>query len=287
MRLFLCLFFWAAALSPAPLAAQNQPSEPGGGLHLVNIALHQFEDGPSLPSSYAFRPGETVFLSFQVSGFKADGLNQIRLVCEFQPMDAQGVKLQPGQNRTVDTELAPQDKDWLPKIRYSAVVPPLIRNGEYRIVVAIKDQIGGAGVRQQIPFAVRGKDVEPSASLAIRSLRFLRAEDETEALSVAAFRPGSMLWARFEVTGFKLGENNQVNVEYGLEVLSAAGDVLFSQPQAAREEDSSFYPKHYVPGLLSLNLTPEVQNGDYVLRVVARDLVGNQETDAKAAFSVQ
>src|ERR1700722_18993309 len=38
-------------------------------LEIEKFALRQFEDGPALPASHEFLPGETVFWSFRVKGY--------------------------------------------------------------------------------------------------------------------------------------------------------------------------------------------------------------------------
>ncbi len=56
-----------------------------------------------------------------------------------------------------------------------------------------------------------------------------------------------MLWARFDITGFKYGEKNRYSVEYGLAILRETGEQVFAQPAAADDSHESFYPQHYVP----------------------------------------
>jgi hypothetical protein len=38
-------------------------------LEIEKFALRQFEDGPALPASHEFLPGETIFWSFRVKGY--------------------------------------------------------------------------------------------------------------------------------------------------------------------------------------------------------------------------
>ena len=38
-------------------------------LEIEKFALRQFEDGPALPASHEFLPGETIYWSFRVKGF--------------------------------------------------------------------------------------------------------------------------------------------------------------------------------------------------------------------------
>ena len=57
---------------------------------------------------------------------------------------------------------------------------------------------------------------------------------------MAAYRPGDAVWARFDMTGYKLGDKNQVDIEYGLTVLREDGSVAYTQPQAANQKIQTF-----------------------------------------------
>jgi hypothetical protein len=121
-------------------------------------------------------------------------------------------------------------------------IPPFADSGSYRAVIAVKDELAGKETSKEVSFQVRGRDVEPSDRLVVRNFRFLRAEDDVQPLAaVAAYRPGDAVWARFEMTGYKIAEQNRFHVDYGLAVLGPSGKTLFSQPQAAVEQDRPLF----------------------------------------------
>ena len=78
--------------------------------------------------------------------------------------------------------------------------------GAYRIAVKVKDEVGGTEIMSQLDVQVRGLEIEPSDTLAARNLRFLRSEEDAAPLDPAVYHPGEMLWARFEITGYKLAK---------------------------------------------------------------------------------
>ena len=121
----------------------------------------------------------------------------------------------------------------------------------------------------------------------VRNFRFLRAEEDGKALQVAAYRPGDPVWARFEMTGYKLGEANQFDIAYGLQVLRADGSVAYSEPQAATGKEQTFYPQRYQPGVLNLNLAKDQTPGEYTIVVTVRDNLGNQTYEMREKFSVE
>jgi hypothetical protein len=62
---------------------------------------------------------------------------------------------------------------------------------------------------------------------------------------------------------------------------------MFSQPVAAKETSESFYPQHYVPGLLSLGLNLDLPKGSYTMVITMRDKIGDQTWETREAFQVQ
>jgi hypothetical protein len=96
-----------------------------------------------------------------------------------------------------------------------------------------------------------------------------------------------MLWARFEIAGYQLGEGNSFQVGYGLEVFRANGESLFKQEEAAKEQGKSFYPRRYLGGGLSLQLTKDLAPGEYTIALRIRDGIGKQESESKHSFRVE
>jgi len=266
------------------------PQGTPGEITILNPQLHQFEDGPPVYADHTYIPGETVFFSCQVKGFRVarnGEQEKVLLSYRIEAKDSTDVPVVEPHSGKVDESLSPQDKDWLPKIRYSFVLPPHAPAGVYRIALAVKDELGGQEKSTQIKLTVRGRQVAPSESLAIRNFRFLRSEDETAPLPRAAYRPGETMWAKFDITGYKIGEKNHVWVEYGLSILNADGKVLYSQPEGAVEQDTPFYPKRFVPGVVSLNIQPGTTAAEYGLQLTVRDRVGQQTIESRHTFRVE
>lgn len=261
------------------------------GLAVESMGLHQFEDGPLLAASYQFLPGETAYFSCRLAGYKIDKRKEddqhVKLSWELDVFDPAGVAITPPKSGVIDARVLTEDKNWLPKFLSSFLVPPFAPSGDYRISVKAKDELAGSEVHADLNFRVKGHDVEPSPTLVTRNLLFLRSEDDKFGMKEAVYHPGSMLWARFDVTGYKYGEKNLFSVDYGLAVESADGKQLFAQPSAAAESDSTFYPQPYVPGMISLSLDKNVTPSSYVLVLTVHDKVGGQTWVARAPFRVE
>jgi hypothetical protein len=276
-----------AHLLAALMLSQAAPPGPASKLAVSYIAVHQFDGGPALPASYTFVPGETVFFTFTVEGFKASETDQIKLSYVARAIDAQNVPLVPPFTGKLEAELAPEDKNWQPKARHDFLLPTYLTPGAYRLAVSVKDELAGTEAALELPLRVRGRAIEPATALTARNFRFLRTEEDGEGLAAAVYRPADTVWARFEITGYKLGEKNRFQVDYGLAVLSPSGKVLFSQPQAATEQEEPFYPRRWVPGLLSLTGRADTKPGEYTLVLTVRDLIGKQTSESRHPFRVE
>lgn len=260
-------------------------------LAIVRPLLSQTEDGAPVSSGFEFVPGETIHFSCQIEGYKKiedkPEVEKLLLTYQVEARDSRGVLLQHMQEGKEGGTVTAEDKNWMPKILESIVIPPLAESGEYQILVKVKDEIGQATAEARTLFTVKGRDVPPSDTLVVRNFRFLRAEEDGKALQVAAYRPGDPVWARFEMTGYKLGEANQFDIEYGLQVLRADGSVAYSEPQAATGKEKTFYPQRYQPGVLNLNLAKDQTPGEYAIVLIVRDNLGKQTYETREKFSVE
>jgi len=278
MRKFpILLLFALAILSAAPST-----------LSILKPVISDMEDGPGVPPSFTFVPGQFIFLSYEVAGFTVSGEQKIHLSYKMDALDPKSVRLMETDANVLDTTLAEEDKNWKPKMRQQILIPPLAPSGPYKIAIQVTDDLNKtATASQELKFEVRGRDVEPSGELAVRNFHFYRGEDDREPLATAAYKPGDTLWARFDIVGYRFGQHNSVDVDYGIAVLAPSGKVLFAQEKAAEEKSYSFYPKPYVPGSMNLDLQKTIRPGDYAIAITVRDHAGNQTCEAKGAFKVE
>ena len=134
---------------------------------------------------------------------------------------------------------------------------------------------------------MRGYQLDPSDTLVVRNFRFYRAEEDTQPVEKAVYNPGDSVWARFDITGYKFGPKNKMDVSYLVSLINSEGKVLYTQPQPAVEQTESFYPKRYVPAAMGLNLQKNIRPGEYTIAVAVKDAVGDQSFDGKYTFTVQ
>ncbi len=288
MKSLVAVLILSGCLAPrCPAFAANAP------FAIVHAVFARSEDGPPEASDEDFVPGETIYFSCRAEGYrKVDkpddyGKQNVALTFQIEVRDKNGALLKPIKEGKLETTVTQEDKNWEPKFRDSIVVPPLADTGEYVVLVKLADELAKATLEKSVVFHIKGRDVAPSDTLVVRNFRFLRGEDDVKALQIAAYRPGDAVWARFDMTGYKLGDKNQVDIEYGITVLREDGSVVYQQPDAATQKIQTYYPQRFQPGELSLNLSKDQPLGKYTIVLAVQDNLGKQMYETRETFSVE
>jgi hypothetical protein len=271
-------------LFSASLAAAAPPAS----LSVTELTLRESEDGQAVTRA-VFAAGQTLYMSFRVAGFTARGDDrEVELTWTIDTLDPGKRPIAQTVKGDLKVELAPEDKDWMPKVRYSVQVPPVPEPGTYTVAIALEDKVAGKTVRTEQQFRVEGTALPQAATLGAVNFRFLRSENDAATMpEPATYRPGDVVWARFDVSGYKFGERNRYDVRYGLALRDAAGKQVFSQPQAAADSDEGFYPKRFVTATFSVTLDKNVAAGEYTLVVTLTDAVGKETVESAHTFRVQ
>ncbi len=275
----------AAAMLPLALRAGTE------ALVIENAWVQVQDDGARAAAGYRFQPGDTVYFSFQVSGYKTEGgefqERKLSLSWEVTVADPQGLPLVEPAADTVKTTVSPEDRLWKPIGRRSFAIPAYAPGGQYKIRVVVRDELAHQEMTREAEFQVAGRPAKTVDRLEVDNFRFLRSSEDKEALEVPAYSPGDMVWARFDMSGYKMDTGNRYSLEYGVRVLRGDGTVVYQQGQAAAAENASFYPQRVTPGLLSLRIPKDQAKAGYTLVVTVEDKVGGQKCEAREKFTVE
>ena len=272
----------AAAIA---LAAADVPS-----LSIRNLVISEADGGQNVASQYRFRPGEQVYLAFQITGFTKkedeDEHDHIKLEFEIKVSDKAGVYLAKPITGRLDEELARQDKDWLPKINRNFSLPDTLVTGDYHIQILVRDLIAETKTSAGPPLGVEGPRVKATKTLEIQNFQFFSDEDNLKLLPKAVYKPGDAVHVKFNISGFSTGIANSYQVGYGLKVLRVDRSQLFAQPKAATEMDATFYPRAYLVGAFHLNLDKTIAAGKYFLIVELTDELTGLKHETERSFEV-
>lgn len=254
--------------------------------------LHQIEDGPAIDATIDFLPGETVYLSFRVSGFetkeKDDEFQSLALEYKISIEDPEGLAAAPPQAGKFTTDIRREDRQWEPKIRREIRLPDHAIRGKYKVAVWVKDATSGEEATSVVSFPVRNRHVEEAAELTARNFGFYRSEDDRRPLTQLIYHKGDSVFVRMDVTGYMRGDKNAFDVEYGLKLTGPDGKPVVDQPQAAREASpGGFYPRRWLPVAFRLDLPADPLKGAYSLVVEIRDKFSGKTLDLSRNFEVE
>lgn len=269
------------ALALAATAASAQT------LKIAHPVVSFLDDGPPIDQSQSFQPGETAYFSFQVEGFKTNTLGKVQLTGHVQAFDARNTPIMPVDEEVIGTTLSAEDKDWKPKLRSQIVLPPIAPPGPWLIKFDVTDQQSHQTASGEFRFSVHGDAADASPQLAFSNFGFYRSQNDSMPLQVAAYQPGDMLWVRFDLAGYKYGEQNAIDVTYDVAISGPGGRQLFDLEDAAEEKSQAFYPQPWVPGQFSLTLQENTGPGVYLLTITAHDNVGHQTATYVGNFRVE
>jgi hypothetical protein len=256
-------------------------------LQIVKPVISQMDGGPPDVAGTQHTPGEILFFSCRVANYTKTPEQKIHLTYSVQTFDPQGVPLEEIYKNEISDEVGPQDKDWMPKIATEIAVPPLALSGTYKVKVKVEDLIAHTSAELEVPIEIKGRNVAPSDTLVVRNFRFFRNENDTQPAEKAIYRPGDGVWAKFDITGYKFGPGNKIDVSYVTSVLNSAGKVLWTQPEPAAEQTESFYPKRYIAADFGLNLQKTIKPGEYTIAVQVKDAIAGQTFETKQTFVVE
>ena len=274
---------FAAAQTSRPKAQTAAPP-----LQTTAAVVSQFEDGTGLEGGQRLIVGEMGFFRFSVVNFKTSETGKVKLMGHVQVFDARGTPIAPVDDIPIATSLNEEDKDWRPRFHSQFEVPAIAPPGTYRVHFEATDEQSHLKASGDTMFNVEGRNVAPSDALTIRQIAFFRSADDETPLSVPAYRPGETVWGvHFDITGYKYGDQNAMDVAYDVAVTDATGKQLFAQENAAVEKSQAFYPQPWVPGSFSLSLQADSAKAAYSVSITAHDGIGKQTFTEKADFRVE
>ena len=263
------------------------PKQVKSGFRVSDPIVSQFEDGAALAATQRVVPGETVFFRFSAADFKVGDTGKIIMTGHVQAFDPRGTAIISRDEAGVATSLREEDKDYRPRFHFQFQIPSLAPSGAYRIRFDATDDQTKATASAETTFQVDGRDVPASAQLVLRNFAFYRTADDAAPARSVAYRSGDMVWVKFDITGYKHGEQHAMDVAYDVTVTAPDGKQLFNQENAAVERNQAFYPQPWVPAVFSITLQPNMRPGEYAIAITAHDGIGKQTAVGKGVFRVE
>jgi hypothetical protein len=284
-NLQLCLLASFLLAAAGPGLAQQTEDEEAPALQITRLdLLDSFAKYPIADDS-VFAPGDTVNVAFNLKGYTESETYRMKVSWKITTNSPAKLPFAPGKDGRFDEELAPEDEEWEPLVRYQAQLPFHLPAGTYGIHVEAKDELSGATAEGDLDVHVAGVPVVQSEDLSVQNFTFSLTAGGTP-LRQAVFRPGATIYASFDITGYKLGEGNSYELASQLDLLDAEGSQAYSFNPAS-EKGSNFYPRLAVPASLRFDLDPTIETGIYTLLLTVTDVVGQQSLSSEETFEVR
>ena len=159
-------------------------------LSIEQPAIQQFDGGPNLASDFRFAAGESVYFEFAIRNYKRSEDDKISLSWNAEVRDSAGIRLILPLFGKVTEELAPEDKEWVPKVRFEIPIPSHALSGKYSIAILVTDDLAKTTATRDFSFEVQGHAVEPAASVEIRNVGFFRIGRRSETAGHRGVRSG-------------------------------------------------------------------------------------------------
>jgi hypothetical protein len=265
--------------------AQDEAGVEPPALQIIRLdLLDSFANYPIAEDS-VFAPGDTVNVAFNLRGYTESDIYRMKVSWKISTTGPAKLPFAPGSEGLFDKELAPEDEEWEPLVRYQAELPYHLPAGTYGIHVEVKDELSGATAEGDLEVHVAGAAVVQSDFLSVQNFTYSLTAGGTP-LRQAVFRPGATIFASFDITGYKLGEGNSYELSSHLELLNEEGAEKYSFNPAS-EKGSSFYPRLSVPAGIRFDLDPTIEPGVYTLVLTVTDVVGQQSLSSQQTFEVQ
>lgn len=281
----LCRLASLALAGAALCLAQDADAPETPALEIIRLdLLDSFADYPIAEDS-VFAPGDMVNVAFNLKGYTESDTYRMKVSWKVSTTGPGNLPFAPGSEGVFDEELAPEDEEWEPLVRYEAQLPFHLPAGVYRIHVEAKDELSGATAEGDLNVNVGGDAVVKSDVLSLQNFTFSLTAGGTP-LRQAVFRPGATIFASFDITGYKLGEGNSYELSSHLDLLDKEGVKVYSFNPAS-EKGANFYPRLSVPASFRFDLDPTIEPGRYTLALTVTDVVGQQSLTSRETFEVR
>ena len=255
------------------------------GLALFNLDLLDSRDGFAIPADTRFLPGQTIHLYFQIKGYEVGMEDRVRLRYKVEALDPAGKRFYRDSGGVVDVELAPQDENWMPIVRYSPRIPDHAGGGTYSIRISVEDELAQTAIETAVPITVDGTRLDATDELAVHQFHF-SMEENGDGLDDPVFDAGEEIWAAFFISGFETREDNSYDVESDASVIDAEGERMFDFETIA-DQGKPYYPRLWLPARMRLDLEDDIPPGSYTVVLRLRDGVGGSDLTQRYRFQIR
>jgi len=253
------------------------------GITVANLEFLESEGGP-VRKRGPFRPGDRVFIRYELTGFARDVKNLVDVAITMVPYDAAGLPLDKPVNLAVRETVA-GNVPITGKLHFR--LPPFVPSGTCKVLIKAEDVLGKKSTERSPALAVQGTPIEPASKLEVRDFAFRSSEDGPP-VSPAVFLAEQPVHYTFGIFGIGFQEDRaSLHVAYRL--IGPSGEVVIDRPDWQSVDDTFVYhpSTFYLPLTARVSLEPGVPRGRYTQRHIIEDRITGAKIEYKSAFEIR
>jgi uncharacterized RDD family membrane protein YckC len=256
---------------------------PGIGVTIGNVEFLESDGGP-IRKAGPFKPGDHVFLRYEVTGYARGAKSLVDIAITAVPYDPAGLALDRPTNLTFHEPVAGN----VPIIgRLHFRLPLFVPPGTCKVVIRAEDALGKRSTERSPALTVQGMPTEPATTLEVRDFTF-RASEDGAPVAPAVFLAEQPVYYSFGIYGLGFRED-KVSLHIAYKLVGPSGEVLVDRPDWQDVNESFFYhpATFYLPLNARVSLAAGVPRGRYTQRHIIEDRINGAKLEYKSAFEIR
>ncbi len=252
-----------------------------GRLRAGNFAFVEGNGGPVRPNA-VFKPGDRVFLKYDIAGFARDAQKAPHLRFQLTAADPAGVAIHQPWTTRFD---GPLPRGATVNGSLGLELPSFAPSGSYKINVKVHDEVDNTNLEMTPVFQVNAPAVTVPQGPEIRDLQLSRSKNGP---AETGFEAGATVYMTCSVFGLHF-QNDRTSARMSHKVLGPQGQVLVDSPDFLDLSKQEYYrPAIYsVPVWGELTIPSEMKKGIYTDQYSVVDNLTNQTITQEVKFEVR
>lgn len=232
--------------------------------------------------SASYRPGDSLDLVYEVSGFRSQG-GSVNLDVAPGAYDPEGVVFQPLPSDAVRGVLSTA----VHKKQHRLTLPEFAPGGTYRAEVTAIDQAGNQRITGSAEFQVEGRPARELKAPEIDDFQFSTTEGGL-ALNPPLFETGEAIHYRFKLYGLQLRDGQ---ADWGIEykLFDPNGATVMNQPEWDKNSKSfAYHPRTlFIPFQGRVSLASDAPRGLYRQEHIVTDKISGTSVTYNSQFKLK
>jgi uncharacterized RDD family membrane protein YckC len=282
----LVVFLWLAGVGGGAYGAfalHGAAPPPATGITVANLEFLESEGGP-VRKRGPYKPGDHVFLRYELTGFARDAKNLVDVTITMFPYDPAGLALDKPANLALREPV-------IGNVPIGGTLhfhlPPFVPSGTCKVVIKAEDVLGKKSAERSPAITVQGTPIEPATKLEVRDFTFRSSEDGPP-VSPPTFLAEQPVHYSFGIFGIGFREDRaSLHVAYRL--IGPSGEVLIDRPDWQSVDETFVYhpATFYLPLTARVSLEAGVPRGRYTQRHIIEDRITGAKVEYKSAFEIR